>query len=354
MAKANQAAVAQPVTPSKKSPKKPTVPEREVIYQLEAKLCIGEEALTCADAKMLLGWEEVKDGVFDLIDENKVKVRLTNNPRNRPYQHHLALAYLSEILNGHWQLNGENLIIGKTGVTISAQHRLVGLILACQRWAKAPKEYPRWETEPRMETFMAFGVDETDKVINTVDTGRPRTLADALARSEYFQGMETGKRLRCAKYLAYAILTLLQRTGERMNALSPKIVPHADSIDFLTRHERLLKCVKHVFEEDASKEESNKIGQYVGLGTAAALMYLMASSSTAPDSRHHKALANGDSPTERMLNMDRYSRAEAFWTELAGGEAKLDPIKQKLARMTNNRQGQDDEMGWPDDEGYGA
>ncbi len=57
--------------------------------------------------------------------------------------------------------NGESIIIGQTGMVESAQHRLIGYIMAVQRW-RSEKEHDYWvaagwETEPVLDTLVVSG-----------------------------------------------------------------------------------------------------------------------------------------------------------------------------------------------------
>lgn len=273
--------------------------EREIIYKdVTVSVCKGDDAVTVEQAKKLLGWETESDKVkfgntFLLKDIEGNKVRCQNNSHNRRFSMTVARTLMAEILRGKWRFNGESMIIGRSGETISAQHRLIGLILAAQEWEKDKERWSFWTDEPTLESVIVFGIDEGDETVNTVDTGIPRSLSQVIERSEYFAGMKQKDRHRCAQMADYAIRLLWHRTGAGMDAFAPKRT-HAESLDFLARHPRILECVKHVYEENG---EEGKIANYVSPGYAAGLMYLMGCCATDP-----QEYGATDTPVESMLD----------------------------------------------------
>jgi hypothetical protein len=318
---------------------------RQIKYpEVEVRVLTGDHALTAAKAKELIGWREEgpdeKFDDYDLVDARGRRVKLLNNPRNRPFDRGLAATWKSEVLcpgtdgdgkvvRTRWKLNGENLIIGRTGVTISAQHRLVGLITAAQEWAKDPTKWPNWAEEPVMECLIAFGIDESDATVNTIDTGKPRTLADVICRSEFFSDVRrgTGERLKMAKIVEFAVRWLYSRTGAGADALTTRRT-HAESLDFISRHPKLLECVRHVHDEDGGE---GLVHSFVSRGYASALLYLMGSSTTDP-----KAYLEARCPTEELLDWKLWETACDFWTDLAASNKRLAAVRTVLGRMMDD------------------
>lgn len=304
--------------------------ERPIIYTEEkSRRCKGDKALTGEQAKELLGWEEETDDVkfggdYLLTDMDGNKIRCHNNNTNRPFDASLAKTWQSEHLLGNWQLNGENVIVGNTGQCLDCQHRLIGFVLAVQEWYKNPDKWPYWETEPTMETFIVTGIDESDKVVNTINTGKPRSLADVLFRSPYFADLPRSDRNKVARICDYGVRILWYRTGEGADAFSPRRT-HAKSIDFIDRHPKILQCVRHIHDENG---RDSKLTNFISPGYAAGLLYLMGSGNT--DSENYGGDNNRD---EGQLEWGLYDQACDFWVLLAQGAQEMQPLRDALGNI---------------------
>lgn len=295
---------------------------REIIYpKVSVTLRAGDKAMTMEDAKKILGWTEVeKDHLFtDLLGK---KVACLNNQNNRPFSRANADTIQQQILRRRWKLNGESMIIGESGCCLSVQHRLIGLILAVQEWQLHPDKWPLWESEPTIDCILVMGISEDDETVNTLDTGKTRSLADAIYRSEYFKGMSSKDRKLAARMTDYAVRMLWYRTGAS-DAFAPRRT-HAESLDFINRHSTLLACVKHILEEN----EDNKLGKWLSPGYAAAIMYLMAVCKSDP-----KTYYNSDQRSESLLTIDLDS-AEDFWSTLAGDGTETKAIQTAINNLT--------------------
>lgn len=302
--------------------------ERRVKYDKPVvRLLQGEKALTAKDARALLGWLPESDPLkmgkdFLLKDLHGIKVQCGNNVTNRPLYMSVVLSLQQEILRGRWSLNLENRIIGKTGLVLNGQHTFIALVLAGQAWELAPEEYPFWKEEPTIETSIGFGCDESDAVVNTMDTCKPRTLADVIYRSEYFSKMKDGDRKKLARLTEHAIKFLWNRTGVP-NAFGIRKT-HSEFLDFLSRHTRLLQCVNHIFEENG---DDKRISSLLSPGYSAGLLYLMGSDTT--DATEY---ATDDSPNEKHLKWDHWDMACDFFVMIAGGAEKLKPLRAKISK----------------------
>jgi hypothetical protein len=147
-------------------------------------------------------------------------------------------------------------------------------------------------------------------------------LDDVLYRSHYFDGMKVNLKPLVASdrkilsgMLAIALKYVWYRTGT--DSYSSR-VPHSDYEDFLNRHPRLIKVVKHIFEEDDGDGISGKINP----GTAAGIMFFMASSASKPDGWN-----KADHPTESKLDWSLWDKASEFWTFLAAGGAETKAVR---------------------------
>lgn len=309
--------------------------EREVLYpKPKIMLCVGEKALTVTRTKKLMGWEEeTEENKFgaEYLLKNKagVKIRCTNNVTNRPLNMGNVWNLVQEILRGRWYLNMENRIIGETGLVLNGQHTFIALILAAEEWELSPELYPFWTEEPTMETSIGFGCSESDAVVNTMDTCKPRTLADVIYRSEFFQDTKTKDRVKLAKVTDHAVRLLWDRTGVP-NAYAIRRT-HSESLDFIARHPKILACVNHVYEEN---DEGNSLGNVLPVGYCAGLLYLFGSSET--DATDY---AMSKEPTEKHLKWDNWDRACDFFVLLAGGSKQLKPLRTKMVSLQNSDNG---------------
>ncbi len=304
--------------------------KREVTYPTPACKMYGsnEPPITVELAKTLLGWqEEGKDDFgsdFLLRDSLGTKIRCTNNVTNRELYKAVLATLTQEHLNNRWQLNGEPIIIGRTGLILNGQHTLISLILAAQEWeADKDKWSDLWLKEPTMKKLVVFGISEEDTVVNTMDTCKPRSLANVIYRSAFFVDMNHQDRKQISKITEHAIKLLWHRLGESLNAFAPRKT-HAESLDFIARHPKLLQCIKHIFEESESKH----IQRCVSPGYAAGLLYLMATSVTDPKEYRETRI-------ESSLDFSRYDKACDFWVLIAGNANEISAIRKIRSKMVD-------------------
>lgn len=313
---------APPAAASKKNPGK----DRPVVYESRScRILEGDKALTEEQAKKLLGWYEVSSEAECLFTDMEGKrIQCSNNIGNRPFTLANALGICQTHLKRRWRLNGENLIIGKTGITVSAQHRLAGFIFACQKYRADPGKYLDWSEPPTMETYIAFGVDEDDETVNTIDTGKSRSIAEIIFRSESFADLSKQSRKECSKLTEHAIRFIWDRLG--IAAAFSVIKTPAESVAFLASHPKLLDCVRHVYEENGGKE--GRLSKFITPGYCSALFFLMACSSS--DSAKYRALS---SPNQEYLSWDNFDKAETFITLLASGGKEFAAIGQAIGAL---------------------
>lgn len=333
--------------PAKKAPVKKTSPKKapakkptkgkpqpaeeqgEPVYsEPSARLLVGDNAMTEDIAKQLLGWEVMtdKDAACLLTDKEGNNVRCTNNDRNRPLRLADALLYAQEVLRGNWKFNGESAVIGKYGQTISFQHRGIGLILACQMWRKEPDKYPFWKTQPTMDLLIAFGVEETDEVVNTIDTGVVRSFSDVMYRSDYFANLKPEIRREMARTTDYAVKQIWERLGVE-DAFGIKKT-HAESFNLIQRHPRIIEAATHIYEEDKGKGVSKYTA---GAGYAAGLMFLMGCSASDP-----KKYNADEMPHEGLLDWSLWEKASDFFVSLAQGDKKFSDLREALGALLRN------------------
>jgi hypothetical protein len=321
---------------SKEALKSKSKTSREVVYKsVGSKLCVGDNPFTAAMAKELLGWQAESENIkfgkdFLLVDDTGAKVRCYNNIANRPlYRSQLALLK-QEHLRKRWKLNGEPIIIGKTGLVLNGQHQMISLVLAVQTWEKQRglwKDY--WSTEPTMEKVVTMGIEETDDVANTMDTCKSRTFTDVVFRSHYFADSPLNERKALSRIANYAVRLLWTRTGASEDAYGVRIT-HSELLGFIARHPKLLGAVKHIHEENST---GNSIGRFLSPGAAAGLLYLMATSSTDREKDSHDGYAQVAFPSEEQLDFSRWNKACEFWVLVAAGSAEFRAINTVRASM---------------------
>lgn len=307
-------------------------PERAMLYPTpEAVYHVGENALEEHEAKDLLGWK-YEDELDDwekthrhlFVDLHKKKVWCVNNFCNRPFSRPNAEQVKQEILRKKWKFNHESMIIGNTGKTLSAQHRLIGLVLACQEVELYPDKWDTWEHEvPTLDILISYGCDEDDETVNTIDTGRPRSLSDVIYRSEYFAAFTERDRKMVSRMCEHTVKMVWFRTGAGADAFAPKRT-HAEALDFIERHPMLLKVVKHVYEENTE----NQIGQYLTPGYAAGIMYLMSVCSS--DLNAYKL-----NPDERSLSWDYEDKALEFWTLIGAKHESMSTFHRAMVDLAS-------------------
>lgn len=322
--------------PSKKAAE---IAKRDVIYpEVIVSEARGDKAMTAQQVRDLLGWEEETDQikltecVSELTPLFGKKIRLTNNTANRYVTPSWLLTLKQEHLNRRWRFNGESIVIGETGQVLSGQHRLISFLLAVHEWLFGDeKDHWRklWPEEPTFESIVVFGVKEDDDTFKTLNCGKPGTLAEVLYRSEYFANMKPDARKIASRMTDQAIKVLWHRTGAGLNAFTPRRT-HAEAMDFIARHQRLLKAVKHIMEEN----QEQSIGKIVPPGIAAGLMYLMAASSTDPTK--YRA---SEHPNEKLLDFKDWDLSEEFWTLISGGSVKMMEIKHAIAGLFDAEDG---------------
>lgn len=339
--------VVAPVPPKAKAKAKPQEVKERVYESVEVcGIPIPREALKFTDAMatFFLGWETEEDAIaravkadpklglkadglkfgedFLLRDEFNQKVRCSRNITNREFRDKGCRAIAQSILRKEFLFNGETIIIGEYGAGISLQHRCIALKLAVQMWKRDGYWQKYWgKEEPYIETLVVTGVPEDQQTIQTLDTGSPRTLADAYATSGMFDSwglpdkdgnlipLSRPERGKASKLLDRATDLLWKRTGAALDE-HQKYQTHVASAEFLARHPKLIDASKHLYEEDQGLAIS-----MLGLsrGDCAALCYLMGCSASEREKYD-------ETKDETNLDWSRWEKAMEFWTLLAPPE----------------------------------
>lgn len=333
--------------------------ERKVVYpHIEIELCLeepeyeGQEvvgAITAEQAKVLLGWEteaqfiarmkakdgSLKDSQLKFGDHATLRdflgnpVICWNSLDNRFLDQKWAKSLDQDMLNKNWadsrntrdddeepmSINGETIIIGKYGNVLSANHRLVGLVLAQQLWAGPEKDHwqseEHWgEEEPTIEGLIVYGISENPRVIQTLDNTKPRSPTDIFFTSPLFKDLNPVSKHDCSQCLSVAVKRLWARTHQMDYNVYEKFMTNSTLIDFVERHPKILDCVRWVYEHD--KHGEFQLYLQVQPGICAALMYLMGASATDPD----KYIQNPP-PSEEHISWKHWKKAMSFWESLS-------------------------------------
>lgn len=329
------AAGAAPTNGVIKGPK-PPAPKH---YKLGSEMRSGDKAITKALAQQLLGWEDeikykarcgsagngqgvpgfgkeflFKDSLF-----GNVPIRCWYNTKNRPFDLAWAKALAQMILQSgpeldyaarQWKLNGEPILIGEHGQVLSGQHRLVGLVIACEMWSRDKEFYKNsWLTEPTIESVITVGISEAQDTIMTIDNVKPRNLGDVFYTSNIFAGLAISQRKWCSDAAAKAVEFLWKRTGVS-DTPGMSYQTHPASISFFDRHkEHLMLAVDHIFKIDcANGRPLSALG--LRTGDMIGMLYLMGCSKTDPDEGYTTGR------TEDSLDWSRWEDAKEFWVDL--------------------------------------
>lgn len=329
--------------------------ERDVVYpKYEVRLCCNptpdadgveqeyDGPITVAMAKELLGWEtddeyvlrmlkedpnrkekKLRETDFLLKDRHGNKIRCFNNTLNRPFDLNWSKKIAQDILTEDYEMNGEDIIIGRTGLVLSGQHRLVGLVIAYEMWLANQKCYKdHWvDVEPYIESVVFFGAREDQKVLKTYDNVKPRSLSDTIYTSPIFANLGSADKKRCSVMMDQAVDFLWRR----LDATSNKFVEHqthSASLDFLERHQKhLVSAVKHIYDVDKGDTETGfPLSVTLGLnaGRTAAMLFLMGSSGTDEEKAENYHSINSPKK-ESQLDWTRWDRALSFWSDVCQG-----------------------------------
>ena len=313
-------------------------------YKVEIHTVATGNPITEDMMKTLLGWEVInaKDGSalgrkddYQLTYDGKY-IKCHNNARNRPYNEEWSHALAQQFLKRQFMFNGETMIIGETGLVLSAQHRGCGYLIACARYRKAKLKQEKKEDldpddililqhwpngAPVFESIIVYGIKEDHATVSTLDYNRPRSFGDVLYTSGIFAGGKkvfgNGERERMTKMLGNCVKLVWERTGMKKNKDElTEYLTNPELTQYVTNHPKLADAVKHIYGENLAKKKDEKTGpiaNLIGPGTAAGLLYLMGMSNCdvtkyqASHPREEKAL-KFDSKT--------WQKAEQFWTNL--------------------------------------
>lgn len=252
---------------------------RIVFSEITAEVRSGSSALNMAQAKELLGWTEEtpeenwgKD--FHVLDSFGKKIRLKNNPNNRPIKKPLYTRYKLVFLNRNFELNGEPVIVNRLAQINDGQHRLIGFVLAEQERGIDQRKYGAQELS--YSTIVVYGISEKKEVVDKTNTGKARSLGDVFYRREKFSSSLSDKDIRrICNTLGEAVRLVWLRSGGQKVSGSPRF-EHDVATAFRDSHPDIRKSVEYMVELNNGDGNENLIASLVSLGTSSAMHYLMA------------------------------------------------------------------------------
>lgn len=303
------------------------IEDRDVIYpEKEVRVCEASEALTVDQVKEILGWTVVnKDEKFHFKDRLNNRVYCSNVQLQRPYYRSTTEHLMWEHLAGNWYNNMETIILGRTGLVVEGKHRLASIVWAAQEYRKSREKYPFWKDEPTMDCTLALGASEELKVINTLGTGKRRSLSDSLFACGLFDNDKPKVVKTQCKMLDHSVRLLWSRTGAKKDAFT-KNISHSEAFDFIDRHPKITECVRHIYGENSGK--ARLIDKIIPTGYASGLMYLMMCSNSDPTEYQET-----DRPTEDVLDFSNEELAEKFWLSIARREEETMPVIHTVAKL---------------------
>ena len=213
--------------------------KRRMMAENPARVARGEREVTEEECTYSIMSEPDSDGkrkvigtnhfttvpVVYLGDDGKLKtfqerVRCWKNIGNRSFNLPHCRKLAQDILNRKVRLNGESIIIGETGLDLSAQHRLTALILACHIWTatKNEKIKANWPHEPTWPSLLVRGIKEDQETVSTIDNTKPRDSGDVIETSGMFledadgKAMSAADRRECSRMMASAVDFMWVRT----------------------------------------------------------------------------------------------------------------------------------------------
>jgi len=157
---------------------------------------------------------------LDTITPELATTWLRANRNNRPVRRRHVSFLASEILAGHWQMNGQAIIISDDEQVLDGQHRLLAII----------------EAGRQVQSMIVFGISK--EAFKTIDTGAVRTPADAL--SLHFPDIS----LSTVRAAATAVAWCKRLEVGRLKWVSK--VSNTDTIEYLIKHPSLVQCIERL------------------------------------------------------------------------------------------------------------
>ena len=298
--------------------------------------------------------------VLLLTDLEGNRVCCWNNTLNRRFDRDRCLAYAQDKLNRCWAdsanggtvtlkdpdgaelpplpqltINGETMVISRTGRCLSLQHRAIALIFAEQIRNGAHKDHwhTLWPEEVSEEAILVVGVSDDPKVARTIDDIMPRSSTDTIETGQTFADSRPEDKHELSKMLAAATEVVWKRTRVGEDEFAGHLT-HSAGDAFRDRHRKLTDCVRHVFAENRGRTISLLTGS---AGRLAGLMYLFAASRS--DGKKYRKPDSAADRSEDDLSFSAKAKMPPDAARLFGkAEAPVWEVAQRfVSRLADNR-----------------
>lgn len=150
------------------------------------------------------------------LTPSKAKELLEMNIGNRPSKRNSKQSYVRQMKAGLWKENGEPIIIDYNGIVKDGQHRLIAVI----------------ESGFSYKVPLITGVHPN--VMDTIDTGTNRSLADVLTLNGFSDGGATAA-------ITKQIINYSRGSVPNVNGVSKATVTNSQGLDFAYSHKEGLR-----------------------------------------------------------------------------------------------------------------
>lgn len=155
---------------------------------------------------------------------------LKKNGQNRPISNNIINRYAALITAGKWHFNGAPIIIAADGTLIDGQHRLYALIKA----------------DKKLDLLIVRGL--TKDAFSTIDIGRKRTGADALATIDSTYAKNRNVLVAAIKYIVS-----FDKDGV-WNDTTRTPLDYDDLIAFVTKNRKIMSSVDYTSQLTGAKK----------------------------------------------------------------------------------------------------
>lgn len=186
------------------------------------------------------------------IDPDMARLYLDERAQNRNVSRATITAYADDMRSGRWAINGSTIVVDQDGRLIDGQHRLE----ACVEAGVA---------------FSTYLVQVDSQAMHTIDTGRKRTVGDALTIAGHSYGKDAASALRLLVALARNDLGAKVTSGRALEIVAnhPHLLSSAEAAKHPAAAAHIAPSAATAFYYLASQEDAPR---------AAAALRVMASS----------------------------------------------------------------------------
>lgn len=176
-----------------------------------------------------------------LLNADSAKQLLALNTKsNRSISRSRVLRYAKNMKSGQWKLNGQNIIISKSGEMIDGQHRCLAII----------------ESGVEVLVGITFGVESDDETFETLDGGRARDASTFLTGKYRNQRTAFARAMLCVEKSGFVI---------KRNTFNDRSFSNPEILEWMKRHPFADDYVQQYAHLADKTSRSWKTGSPVGL-----------------------------------------------------------------------------------------